>query len=352
VTTVEVTPPPPEKAPPPAPAASVAAPAPLAPTAPGFSAGNAPDAPVLAISDGPAGAWTGEHGNLPRPLQQIWGAGDEVFAVVGGFLIHSSDGGLTWWRAGVPEGVVLASVWGTGPDEVYAGGKGTVLRSTDRGRTWTRLSMPVDVFYAALWGDGKDAYAAGSDGVVCHSKDHGASWEVQAKDLKLGWLHAAWGRGKDVWVVGGRAATSGAAMIHTSDGGKHWSLVSIQASPLRSICGTGDGSMYAIDATGSIHTSTDQGRTWRLLRKVGNLELTALACTGKSEVYVGGRNRTFQHSTDGGKTWVDELTAQSKWTRVAHSTVDAIWPVPGGPVYAGGEGIYEPDPTGTLFRRR
>jgi hypothetical protein len=82
------------------------------------------------------------------------------------------------------------------------------------------------------------------------------------------------------------------------------------------------------------------------------MELTALACAGKSDVYVGGRNRTFQRSTDGGKTWVDELAAQNKWTKPAYSTVYAIWAVPGAAVYAGGEGIYAPGPTGTLFRKR
>jgi len=154
-----------------------------------------------------------------------------------------------------------------------------------------------------------------------------------------------------VWVAGEGGASS-AALIHTANGGKTWTAVNIQASPLRGICGTGDGSLYAIDARGSVHGSVDHGKTWKELKSFGGLELTALACNGKSEVYVGGRNRTFQRSADGGKTWVDDLAAQNKWTKVAFSAVYALWVVPGGAVYAGGEGVYSPHPTGTLFRRR
>ncbi|MDI1444089.1 hypothetical protein [Polyangium sp. 6x1] len=61
---------------------------------------------------------------------------------------------------------------------------------------------------------------------------------------------------------------------------------------------------------------------------------------------MGGRNRSFQRSTDGGQTWTDELAAQNMWTKNDLSTVETIFVLPTG------EGVYAPILTGTLFRRR
>ncbi|HVK67573.1 MAG TPA: hypothetical protein VM694_23970 [Polyangium sp.] len=321
---------------------------------------------ALILLDGPPGTWTGEHGNFPSPVREVWGVGDLVFAATVDEFLQSNDRGLTWRPGNLPPKTTPMSVWGTSPDEVWVGAKNLILRSTDRGATWKPSAVPADAYYNGFWADDRDVYAVGSDGVILHSSDRGGTWERQGEALGLRWLYGVWGNSRDVWafgeatpkVWGGRttALTSSKdrsiALVHTKDRGKTWTTVTLQAAPLRGICGTGDGVMHLIDASGSIHQSKDRGKTWAKAHSFGSMELSALACRGKSEIFVGGRNRTFQHSVDGGKTWTDELAAQTKWTQPAFSMVDTIFALPSGEVFVGGEGVYVPRPTGTLFRRR
>ncbi|MDC3960574.1 sialidase family protein [Polyangium jinanense] len=312
---------------------------------------------ALALLDGPPGTWTGEHGNYHSPVREVWGAGDLLFAATADEFLQSNDRGLTWRLVKLPPSAQALSVWGTSPDEVWVGSKNVIYRSTDRGVTWKTTSVPANAYYNGFWADEKDVYAVGSDGVILHSTNRGETWERQGETLGLRWLYGVWGKGRDVWAFGDAAPKDGSwqsttALVHTTDRGKTWTLVNINAAPLRGICGTGDGVMHIIDSSGSIHQSKDRGKTWAKAHTFGPMELSALACRGKSEIFVGGRNRTFQHSEDGGKTWTDELAAQNMWTKLAYSMVDTIFALPSGEVFVGGEGVYSPRPTGTLFRRR
>ncbi|MDC0744481.1 sialidase family protein [Polyangium mundeleinium] len=316
-----------------------------------------PSSMALILLDGPPGTWTGEHGNYDSPVREVWGAGDLVFAATVNEFLQSNDRGLTWRPVNLPPKTTPMSVWGTSPDEVWVGARDLILRSTDRGTTWKPTAVPANAYYNGFWADDRDVYAVGSDGVILHSSDRGDTWERQGEALGLRWLHGVWGKGRDVWAFGEGAPKDGSwmsttALVHTKDRGKTWTTVALQAAPLRGICGTGDGVMHVIDASGSIHQSKDRGKTWTKAHSFGSMELCALACRGKSEIFVGGRNRTFQHSEDGGKTWTDELAAQNKWTQPAFSMVDTIFALPSGEVFVGGEGVYVPRPTGTLFRRR
>ena len=183
--------------------ATMAAPSPNMPlTLPPQYAGYSGD--VLAIAPDPQ--------IRNRLLAGVCRLGDSGF----GLIYASIDGGATWARQAIPEGITCISLLAFDqrhPNVVYAGSAYSgLLRSTDRGATWMLLAnQPTEASSQSLAIDPDDSNSiylstysgAGDDGVFA-THDGGATWVKMTgakggfvptvKLVKVGasdWLYAA-----------------------------------------------------------------------------------------------------------------------------------------------------------------
>ena len=136
-------------------------------------------------------------------LFKVWGSGPNDVYVVGEFSVVWHKKGDTWQREDVPIGVhgTLLTVGGCSANEVYAVGESNVLRSD--GTTWTKLAVDLSsrVNGVACNAPG-DVAIVGSGGVK--QRLVGASWIDEADKPPFADLHAAWADGTGTfWAVGG-----------------------------------------------------------------------------------------------------------------------------------------------------
>jgi photosystem II stability/assembly factor-like uncharacterized protein len=350
-----------------APAREEAAPpsesAPEEPVAPPPASASAPAA-ALVLDPAPPGAWAGKQGNVPKPITGLWGASGHVFAVGGGLILHSEDGGLRW--ASAPGPMNSPDIWGSSIDDIYIGGS-EVVRSTDNGKTFVPTGpLPRGGNAFGVWGRGPDeVYAVGGGAgkpFIARTEDHGRTWVEIPHDIQDGWFYGVTGAGPREVIVSGkeqRGKTSSGqplgyvVLLRSTDGGKTWKRLpppprgSTDFEHSRKLCHTRSGTLF-VAASYDVYSTRDLGKTWRLAVSVGT-EILGMTCAG-DEVFVGGRNRAYFHSRDEGKTW-DGNELDAVWTSPALSSVQAFFVADTGEAYVGGEGTYDRSVTGTLLRR-
>lgn len=109
----------------------------------------------------------------------------DVWAVTGGgFVHHSTDGGVSWStaHAGTITTQNLHSVhFANDKVGVAAGAAGAVLKTQDGGLTWSLMTAPANTIIRKVFViDGQNMWAAGSDGNLYYTHDGGATWAVRA----------------------------------------------------------------------------------------------------------------------------------------------------------------------------
>lgn len=208
-------------------------------------------------------------------------------------IYKTSDAGITWTEQFVnndPKAFFDAMAFWDAKRGIAVSdsvdGQFVVLMTTDGGSTWTRVpatafppALPNEGFFAAsgtnvavlapnhVWiGTG-----AASESRVLHSSDGGRTWSLAKTPLasgpSAGIFSIAFADAKHGIVVGGdykaeSAISDNAAM--TNDGGATWTLVK-GLSGFRSVVAYHPGDAKTIVAVGPAGTdaSTDSGKTWK-----------------------------------------------------------------------------------------
>ncbi|TKD12610.1 WD40/YVTN/BNR-like repeat-containing protein [Polyangium fumosum] len=307
---------------------------------------------TLTLPDAAASAWVGQRGNYVDTLSGIWGLDKLVIAVGGGgTILRSEDAGINWTRQASPKDAWLRCVWGSGPDDIYVVGGNAIMHSTDGGITWTPQKIPITgTFFMAVWGSGRDdVYVVGGDGNILNTTDGGKTWTKDTSGV-VGTLYDVWGSGADDIYVVGQASKDGAPIVLQSKIGGHlWAKLPVDTldAPLRQIDGASIDYLYAVSAKGTVYESNNRAATWKSIGSFDGDELLGIRVVGKGDLYVIGRNQQFQHTTDGGKTWKDELN----WPHGA-AALQGIWGKGPTELFLVGEGTLEAGQKGSLVRRR
>jgi len=114
-----------------------------------------------------------------------------------GWILRTTDGGVTWSQQSVPSGVGLVSTvtminqtvgWAVGYQSYSAGNVPQLLRTTDGGATWIQAQLPSDFTAGTLDGvsasDPSHVWAVGWDsgsvGRIIASSDGGVTWSDEA----------------------------------------------------------------------------------------------------------------------------------------------------------------------------
>jgi photosystem II stability/assembly factor-like uncharacterized protein len=239
-----------------------------------------------------------------------------VYAVVGGGVTKTTNGGTTWHPLlASPRLTVALTMNPSNPRTLYAtteldwtGGSAhsSIVMTSDGGQTWRSVLPRRDGGLAAIAVDpGRPAsvYAVGTAGVLV-TADGGRSWgsagPAPASDLnslaidptRPGTMYvSSWSKG----------------VFGTSDGGRNWHAFGAGAAPGSwhlAIAPSAPSTLYVGIGTGVAKT-VDGGRTWQAADRgivASNVESIASDPNDADTVYAG-TDRGLYRSNDRGMTW-------------------------------------------------
>jgi len=263
-------------------------------------------------------------------LLDVAARGDKSFAAVGqhGVIIVSDDDGASWTQSAVPASVALTGVHFPTADSGWAvGHDGLILHSSDGGLNWEkqldghqlneqimsvaeRIVEQVRGELEQLQADETaDEYAIEDAEYMLEEAEfalEGALDDTEAGPVRP--LLDVWFRNeREGFVVG-----SYGMLLHTTDGGQNWKLVSdrmdnAEAFHLNQIVLAPDGNLYIAGESGFVYRSTDGGHNWDSLEPGydGSFYGIVVVPDGSDdyELLTYGLRGNLFRSTDKGETW-------------------------------------------------
>jgi hypothetical protein len=175
-------------------------------------------------------------------------------------LIESRDAGRTWQPISLL-GEADFHVLRSKGDRVYGfdSSNGRLMLSGDRGRTWTERTPPGALLDLAVDPSQPHHFVASGERGLLASRDEGRTWRPLGESIGL-----------LAWPTPGR--------------------------------------LYLVDQAGAVSLSTNGGRTWQAVGRVGGQPAALMARTS-AELYVAVHDGTIMRSVNGGKSWAVRSTA-------------------------------------------
>jgi photosystem II stability/assembly factor-like uncharacterized protein len=165
---------------------------------------------------------------------------------------------------------------------------------------WTPQTSGTGSALYGVWGSsGSDVWAVGLGSTILHTTDGGMSWGlVTSVPFSGDWYAVGGSSANDVFIV----STAGTA-IHSADGGASWTNVSTPSRSAMAILGFPSGDVYILGAAELAHT-IDGGITWDTITPpTGGDMMSAVWGSSASELYVAGASGLILRTSNGGMTW-------------------------------------------------
>jgi len=233
---------------------------------------------------------------------------DDLWAVGGKRVVHSTNSGITWEDMTVSPTNLYALHLLDSATVIVAGDGGRIFRTTDGGVSWMRVDggiMSATIWAMAARGDAQDIWAVGDGGAMLASTDGGASWKLKNSGTQKALYAISFVDAWNGWAVG-----FGGTIIHTSDGGEHWvPQTSNTTSSFFDVIFLNVNRGWAI-GDGGIFKTIDGGRTWQqVLGAVQRLRAIGIKQrrSGMPEYYgcVVGDGGTILVTKDG-ENWISD----------------------------------------------
>lgn len=263
-------------------------------------------------------------------LLDVTSRGDQSFVAVGqyGVIIVSDEEGKNWKQAAVPASVALTGVHFPTAESGWAvGHDGLILHSSDGGLNWEkqldghqlneqilsvaeRIVEQVRADLETLQADeNADEYAIEDAEFMLEEAEfalEGAMDDTDAGPVRP--LLDVWFRNeREGFVVG-----SYGMLLHTSDGGQNWTLVSdrmdnAEAFHLNQIVPAPDGKLFIAGEAGYVYRSSDGGENWDSLEPGYDGSFYGIVVVpdgnGGYELLAYGLRGNLFRSIDNGETW-------------------------------------------------
>jgi photosystem II stability/assembly factor-like uncharacterized protein len=225
----------------------------------------------------------------------------------GGRILHTFDGGDTWYRqrSGTDQDLTAVDV-PDGQSGWAVGAAGTILRTTDGGDTWVAQEAPsTDRFFDVGAVSAQEAWALGGSAArLLHTTDGGATWQTSpVLDGYTQWGGIVFDADRQHgWIAVSTAATLG-LVLRTSDGGQTWEQSHTGCGyTISALASNGSGTVIAGDQGGYLARSTDWGATWQAYPAI-YLGIAAMAFASPDTAWATTSRGGLMRTVDGGQTW-------------------------------------------------
>jgi|SRR5215475_12673526 len=267
------------------------------------------DAGFLAYTDDGGASWIERPLGIDRAINDIYFVNkDRGFALAGGSIWETSNGGHTWHEAhkfsesdfdgATPE---LYSLRFNGKKRGWVVGSASrgdivvnsILAITrDSGETWQVLHVPTNQELIHIdFVDDRRGWVVGAGGAILHTDDAGETWQRQKSDTKATIYHIDFRNEKQGWAVGEKGT-----ILRTEDGGETWkSVTSSVRSTLLSVQFVSEDDGWIVGRGGVILRSGDRGQTWVEQESGTKQNLYALFIDKKTGWAVGSRGLILKY---------------------------------------------------------
>ena len=236
-----------------------------------------------------------------------WIAGDMGLAAM------TSDGGENWKQVFILKEGSFKDIFFVGDAGWIVGDGGLILHSDNGGKSWAKQSSGINTALLKVFFLNKEkGFAVGAEGAILRTNNSGTSWEVISLDL-LNFLPPAliekgiitinlydvfFSDELSGWIVG-----DSGTILHTSDGGKIWSISKIGLFPsLYSVSFKSEKEGWAVGQNGFVLKTDDEGRSWENYSLDTKENLYRIIIHGDYGVIVGDHGVVIK-SNDGEITW-------------------------------------------------
>jgi photosystem II stability/assembly factor-like uncharacterized protein len=272
------------------------------------------------------------------------------WAVGGGALLSTADGGATWQVRPRPTADALRDVffvdqsagWLVCERSVFAltspaEARSYLLRTTNGGESWSRVELTADepgvLLSRVAFADSSRGWAFGEMGALYSTRDGGATWSRQRTPTRRLLLGASFvGEGMRAWLVG-----AGGTVLTTEDGGAEWraaarpdAVAGLEDAPprLNAVSFVDARLGWAVGKAGAILSTADGGRTWRAQDAGTDADLSDVKFFDSRQGWAVGDGGTILSTDDGGRTWRQEASGtRHRLERFSFPARDRGWAV-------------------------
>jgi photosystem II stability/assembly factor-like uncharacterized protein len=198
---------------------------------------------------------------------------------------------------------LVLSAASAGDAMIAVADRGFILRSTDGGVSWVQQASPVTVMLNAVHMiDAKSGWAVGHDAVILATTDGGITWTKKFEDAGLETPLF------DIWFENpqhGIAVGAYGLIQETTDGGETWAerRISQDEPHLYTITSGKDGALFAVGELGSVFKSVDKGATWTAQPSPYNGTFFGALVLKDGALLIYGLRGNLFRSDDGAATW-------------------------------------------------
>jgi len=284
-----------------------------------------------------------------------------ILAGSNGFMVYSTDLGLTWDTVATPPTKTIKGL--AFKDSLFGiavGVHGEVFRSIDGGMNWDRVSSGFNSWLNTVhFADTLTGIVAGLNGKVQTTSDGGRSWMPKESDIsntiyssvlvnnstallssengvisKSTDFGNSWGKyylpdNGNIYALNFRDENNGTGVGHngvvikTSNGGTSWNVSNTGVSShLLSISSINENRLVACGTLGTIVISTDGGLTWSNPYSGTDLNLNGISFFDENIGIIVGPSGLLLRSTNGGFNW-SKISSPTNQTLQSVSVIDS-----------------------------
>lgn len=262
---------------------------------------------VLKTTDG-GDNWTMENTNTTRYLYGVHftDAQHGWIADITGGISATTDGGTTWSPQASPSSLYFYAMQFTDANHGFVLLEyDSLLYTTNGGTTWNRIKIDtVEYHYGMKFVSPTEGWICGSNGQILHSLNGGLNWSVQNSGTTLDLNTIDFTDNLHGWAAGYTSSSQG-IVLHTSDGGAHWNILLQNFNDnLTKISFNDTLNGYAVSSGAVIYRTTDGGTSWTPAYTSPHEALYDVQVLSSGTGFVCGSNGAILKSTDNGSTWL------------------------------------------------